>query len=180
MANKYEQKLHELILSGQWQPGDPVPVELIDASNDVGVGPVDIGELPTMTIQGTAPSTAPSEQPGFKSIYDELSDEDLKKFGAMGDLERQLAQAEAMRTTDPLKGRYVNQGRTYVADSPLAHIVRGAQIYKGTKDVGRIGGEQTAGRQTIIDLLRNRNRDRADIDLDDITDNLPAYGTRMA
>lgn len=175
----YEQKMHELILSGKWKPGDPVPTELIEASAGVGVGPGlpdPVGspdnplELEAMTVIGQPPKAGQAPQAGYASIYDDLGPQDVKQLAGMGDLERQLGVAEAMRDTERLKGRYVSQGRMYVADSPLAHIVRGTKIYKGGKRAREIGEEQTAGRQTIIDLLRNRNRENADLDIDQIVD----------
>jgi hypothetical protein len=94
----------------------------------------------------------------FEGIFEGMTDEAADKYAGMGDLKKQREQAEAMRDTEALQGFLVNQGRTYVADSPIAHIVRGAKIYKGTKDVKKIGGKQTEGRRSFIDLLRKRDK----------------------
>jgi len=136
---------------------------MIEADPDVSVGqatniPGIAGPIP---IPGT-PQPGQAPQAGATSIYEDLSEGQLGQIAGMGDLDRQMAQAEAMRDTAALEGRYVNQGRTYVADSPLAHAVRGAKIFKGAKGAKRIGEEQTAGRRTVIDLLRNRNRNPID------------------
>lgn len=123
-------------------------------------------QLSTMQIQGQLPpeQMGPPQPPQAgaggpaPSIYEGMSEEQLQQMAGMGDLDRQMALAEKMRDTAPLEGRYVNQGRSYVGDSPLAHAVRGYEKYKGRKDAERIGGEQTAGRKTFIDLLRDRAR----------------------
>jgi hypothetical protein len=100
----------------------------------------------------------------FEGIFDNMTDEQADKYAGMGDLKKQYGQAEAMRDTEALEGFLVNQGRTYVADSPIAHIVRGAKIYKGAKDVKKIGKEQTEGRRSFIDLLRQRDKKDEEIE----------------
>jgi len=138
--------------------------QMIDTDPNVSVGQA--ANIPgiggDIAIPGT-PQPGQAPQAGARSIYEDLSEGQLGQIAGMGDLDRQMAQAEAMRDTAALEGRYVNQGRTYVADSPLAHAVRGAKIFKGAKGAKRIGEEQTAGRRTVIDLLRNRNRNPIDV-----------------
>ncbi len=136
-----------------------VSEQMIESDPDVSVGQATNipGIAGPIAIPGT-PQAGQAPQAGARDIYEDLSDDQLGQLSGMGDLDRQMAQAEAMRDTAALEGRYVNQGRTYVADSPLAHAVRGAKIFKGQKGAKRIGGEQTEGRRTVIDLLRNRGR----------------------
>lgn len=162
---EYEQMM-KILRDRGWQQGDPMPVDLATARTQQappqGAGTMaDPMQLSTMNVQGQPPQPAQAGQGGpAPSIYDNMSDEQLQQMAGMGDLDRQMELAESMRDQDPLKGRYVNQGRTYVGDSPIAHAVRGYGIYKGKKDAERIGGEQTQGRRTFIDLLRDRDRRR--------------------
>ena len=173
MAFNYEQRMNELYASG-WQPGDPLPPDFFEAGPD-GVYAAGEAPPPTGQPQPLPGGTAQPPQPGQPGVWEGMTDEEAQRYAGMGDLRRQMAQAEALRDTEALKGRYVNQGRTFVADHPLAHIVRGARIYKGQKDVKRIGKEQTEGRRAIIDLLRRRtgpNIDTiTDVDLASIINN---------
>jgi len=167
----YQQTLQKLMAQG-WKPGDAVPTELIEASNDVSVAPdaAQLGkvgspsnplELSTMTVIGSppsAPQAGAAPQAGSGSIYDGMTDEQVGEFGAMGDLRRQQAQAQEMRGTKDAKGKYLNQGRTYVAASPLEHLVVGAKRFKGQRDAKKIGAKQTKGRTSMIDLLRDKKK----------------------
>jgi len=164
---KNQAAMQKLLASG-WKQGDPIPEWFVtqDASASVGAkegSPENPMELSTMHIAGTAPEgSAPqagaAPQAGQGSIYDNMSDEDIAKFGGMGDLKRQQAQAQEMRKTKTAEGQYVNQGRTFVAASPLEHLVVGAKRFKGARDSKKIGGKQTEGRVSIIDLLRNKGK----------------------
>jgi len=189
----YEEVLAKLMREG-YQPGvDPVPEALIDSDPNAEVVGSNQGylagpegsfdnpmELSTMMVQGDVQSeTAPGgAKPGFlaggemepppsSGVFAGLSDEEAQKYAAMGDLKHQRDRAQAMRDTDDAKGRYVNQGRTFVAASPLEHLVVGAKRWKGKKDEKKVGGKQTEGRRGIIDLLRNK-KDLTDEDLQDI------------
>ena len=77
----------------------------------------------------------------------------------MGDVDRQMSLAEEMRGTADAEGYSVNRGRTFVAANPLEHAVVGAKRWKGARDAKRLGTEQTKGRRSFIDLLRNRDKD---------------------
>ncbi len=166
-TSEYEKVLEKLYAMG-WTPDQGVPTELIEASNRDQGGSVGVGDPPVYPT-GEPPSGAPQAMPeatgtpqagagtgALEGVFENMTDLEADKYAGMGDLRKQYDQAEAMRDTDALQGFLINNGRTYVADSPVAHIVRGAKIYKGTKDVKRIGGEQTEGRRSFIDLLRKR------------------------
>ncbi len=116
------------------------------------------GEMGPEQPPGLAEPEVPPQagEDPYQSIYADMTEEELAQMAGMGDLERQMILAEKMRDQENLEGRYVNKGRTYVADSPIAHAVRGYGIHKGKKDAKRIAGEQTAGRQTLLDLLRRK------------------------
>lgn len=175
-AAAYERELARLMASG-WKQGDPIPESLIAASNEGTPGAVSVGgqtgaaavgtpenpmQLSTMQVQGTPPpggapqAGASAPPPG---IFGSMSDEDAGMYAGMGDLGKQRAAAEAMRDTADAEGRTVNRGRTFVAASPLEHLVVGAKRYKGKKDVKKIGEKQTKGRKSLIDLLRNKEDD---------------------
>lgn len=152
---------------------------MIEADPSVSVGPGSVPVLASTTPQPAQPGQAP--QAGARSIYEDLTEEQLGEIAGMGDLDRQLAMAEQLRDTPALEGRYINQGRTYVADSPIAHAVRGARIHVGRKRAKRIGEEQTAGRRTIIDLLRNRREPEIALaDAQSITDFDPTRSGGLA
>lgn len=166
-ASEYEQVLEKLYAMG-WTPDQGVPAELIEASNRDQGGSIGVGD-PVVYPTGEPPSGAPQAMPeatgtpqagegtgAFGDVFADMTDEQADKYAGMGDLRKQKEQAEAMRDTEALEGYLINNGRTYVADSPIAHVVRGAKIYKGKKDSDRIGGEQTEGRRSFIDLLRKR------------------------
>jgi hypothetical protein len=166
-TSEYEKVLEALYAQG-WTPDQGVPTELIEASNRDQGGSVGVGDPPVYPT-GEPPSGAPQAMPeatgtpqagagtgALEGVFEGMTDEDADIYAGMGDLGRQRKQAEAMRDTKALEGFLVNNGRTYVADSPVAHIVRGAKIHKGKKDTDRIGGEQTTGRRSFIDLLRKR------------------------
>lgn len=180
-ASEYERVLAELYAQG-WTPDQGVPTELIEASNRDQGGSIGVGDPPVYPT-GEAPSGAPQAMPeatgtpqagagtgAFDGIFENMTDEQADKYAGMGDLKKQKEQAEAMRDTEALQGYLINNGRTYVADSPIAHIVRGAKIYKGKKDSDRIGGEQTEGRRSFIDLLRKR--DKVDEELEEEEDEM--------
>jgi len=168
-TSEYEKVLEKLYAQG-WTPDQGVPQELIEASNRDRGGSVGVGDPPVYPT-GEPPSGAPQAMPeametpqagagsgALEGIFAGMTDEDADVYAGMGDLGRQRKQAEAMRDTEALEGFLVNQGRTYVADSPIAHIVRGARIYKGTKETKKIGKKQTEGRRSFIDLLRKRDK----------------------
>jgi hypothetical protein len=180
-ASEYEKVLEKLYAQG-WTPDQGVPTELIEASNRDQGGSVGVGDPPVYPT-GEPPSGAPGALPeatatpqagagtgALEGIFENMTDEAADKYAGMGDLGRQRKQAEAMRDTEALEGFLVNNGRTYVADSPVAHIVRGAKIYKGTKDTKKLGKEQTKGRRSFIDLLRKR--DKVDEELEDEEDEM--------
>ena len=173
-----EQQMEEVIAYGQQPPPPQMPTPSAAPPN---LGPGPGAALPGAMGQPTGPAgtgggagggMAPTAKPplagaeGPPSIYEGMSEEQLSQMAGMGDLDRQLAQAETMRDQENLKGRYINPGRTYVGDSPIAHAVRGWGIYKGRKEAERLGGEQTEGRRTFIDLLRNRGRPAIDDEVD--------------
>jgi hypothetical protein len=176
MAGTYEEVMAKLMAQG-WKPGDPVPEELINASAGVDVAPPlggagtmeDPMQLSTMMVQGDPQGGAPQAQtnPGGvvpqagqsqapPGVFESMNDEDSQMYAGMGELRAQKEAAQAMRDTGDAEGKYVNQGRTFVAASPLEHLVVGAKRYKGKKDVKDIGGKQTKGRKSLIDLLRNK------------------------
>lgn len=189
----YEETLAKLMREG-YQPGvDPVPEELIESDPNAEAVGSNQGylagpegsfdnpmELSTMMVQGDVQSeTAPGgAKPGFlaggemapppsSGVFAGMSDEDADMYAGMGDLKHQRDRAQAMRDTEDAKGRYVNQGRTFVAASPLEHLAVGAKRWKGKRDEKKVGEGQTKGRRSLIDLLRNKE-DLTDEDLQEI------------
>ncbi len=151
----YEEVLQGLLRSG-WKPGDPIPEELLSASSDVQVGyPQGIG--PSSSFPGEGPpsvSEVGPEEPEAPSVFD--NPEAVESILGMGDLRRQMEQAQAMRNAPSPEGRYVSGGRMYVAGSGLEHLVSGIGKYKGTKAAKRIGQEQIEAKKRLIELLRNK------------------------
>ncbi len=172
----YEAIMSKLLASG-WTPADGIPEELIAASNADNPGSVEVGgpypegspenpmELSTMEVRATAPQAETNPGgvvPGLDDsvgVFAGMDDEDADMYAGMGELKQQREYADAMRNTDDAEGRYVNQGRTFVAASPLEHLVVGAKRMKGKKDSNKIGGKQTKGRRSLIDLLRNKDEE---------------------
>lgn len=112
-----------------------------------------------VTTGPPAPAQGPPEPPpapvaGSPSTLDQISPEMAQQLMSLGDKERQLALAEKMRDQEGGKGRTVSNGRIYVAGSPLDAGITAYQKFKGKRDADRIGEEQTAGRMSILDLLR--------------------------
>lgn len=99
---------------------------------------------------------------------EDLSEEEiaqLMEMGAlddqMGILDKQLAQATALRNAPGPEGR--DSGRVYTAANPLEHLVHAAQgIQAGSQmeDLAKkqeaILGQQTSGRKAFLDALRRR------------------------
>lgn len=182
-AAAYERELARLMGEG-WKPGDPIPESLINASNEGSPGAVGVGgaaavgtpenpmELETMQIRGDIPGGqggAPQAPQAGGGVFESMTDEDAQMYAGMGDLVKQRGAAEAMRDTVDAEGRYVNQGRTFVAANPLEHLVVGLKRRKGKKDVQGIGEKQTKGRRSLIDLLRRREEE---VDPDTIVDSM--------
>jgi hypothetical protein len=172
-AAAYERELARLMGEG-WKPGDPIPESLINASNEGSPGAVGIGGAsaigaPENPMQAETMQPAQAGMENAPGVFESMTDEDSAMYAGMGDLSKQRGAAEAMRDTEDARGQYVNQGRTFVAASPLEHLVVGAKRYKGKKDVKGIGEKQTKGRKSLIDLLRRREDD---IDQDTIVDSM--------
>lgn len=120
-------------------------------------------QLSTMMVQGDpmggeqmGPPEAGAGTGAGSGVFAGMDDMDADKYAEMGDLKRQMTQAEALRDTGDAEGKHINQGRTFVAASPLEHISVGVRRWKGAKDAKKIGGKQTEGRRSFIDLLRNK------------------------
>jgi hypothetical protein len=98
------------------------------------------------------PPMGPPEPPSSSpSPYDDP--ELVKQTVGMSDLDRQLALAEAMRDQEAPGGRYLSNGRMYVASSPLEHGVSAFQRFRGGRQAKKIGEQQVAGRQRIAETL---------------------------
>lgn len=108
---------------------------------------------PPDPMQGPPDPTPPAPPPS-PDLLDQVTPEMAQELMSLGDKERQLALAEKMRDQDTARGRSVNQGRTYVAASPLEHAATAYQMYRGGKEAKKIGEESTASRVKILDLLR--------------------------
>jgi len=181
MANS-QAAMQRLLASG-WKQGDPIPQWFIAADPSASVGPEgsmdNPMQLPPMQVRGEGPMGPPAPgaqmgppQPGAGTaastgVFAGMSDEDAQQYAGMGELRVQKDRAEALRDTEDAKGRYLNQGRTFVAASPLEHLSVGLRRYKGKKKSREIGEKQTEGRKSIIDLLRNK-KDLTEEDLEDL------------
>lgn len=110
----------------------------------------------TGTPQGQEAASSPSSpaMPESPSIFD--NPEAVNAVLSMGDRNRQMEYAEGLRSMETPGGRYVSNGRVYVASNPLEHIAKGVGAYKGTKDIKRLEGEQTDAKKAIIDALRTK------------------------
>jgi hypothetical protein len=134
-------------------------------------------QLSTMEVGGQAPAQHTVPQPGQAGegtgasappgVFASMNDEQAQMYAGMGELRKQRERAEGLYETEDAAGRYLNQGRTFVAAHPLEHLSVGLRRMKGKKDVDKIGGKQTEGRRGIIDLLRNK-KDLSKEDLEDI------------
>jgi len=168
MSNGQQAAMQKLLASG-WKQGDPVPAWFIEQDPSASVGGPAVGspqnpmQLSTMQVQGDAspmgppaPAQAGAGTAASTGVFASMSDEDAQKYAGMGELKKQAERAEDLRDTEDAKGRYLNQGRTFVAASPLEHLSVGLRRYKGKKKVEDIGGKQTEGRKSLIDLLRNK------------------------
>ena len=181
-----QQAAMQRLLASGWKQGDPIPQWFIaqDPSASVGTGgpagtmnnPM---QLPPMQVRGQGPMgpPAPQDQMGppqagagtgaTTGVFAGMSDADARQYAGMGELRVQKDRAESLRDTEDAKGRYLNQGRTFVAASPLEHLSVGLRRYKGKKKSREIGEKQTAGRKSIIDLLREK-KDLTEEDLEDM------------
>lgn len=173
MSNGQQAAMQKLLASG-WKQGDPIPEWFIaaDPSASVGTGPLPPGaaplggmpsgtmenpmELSTMAVEGQPPQAGAGTS-ASTGVFAGMSDEDAEKYAGMGELRKQRERAEALRDTEDAEGRYLNQGRTFVAASPLEHLSVGLRRYKGKKKSDVIGEKQTAGRKSLIDLLRDKD-----------------------
>ena len=158
--------MQRLLASG-WKQGDPIPAWFIESDPSASVGPVGSPQNPmqlsTMQVRGDAgpvgpprPPQAGAGTPATTGVFAGMSDEAAQRYAGMGELRKQREYAEALRDTEDAKGRYLNQGRTFVAASPLEHLSVGLRRYKGKKKTDEIGEKQTKGRKGIIDLLREK------------------------
>lgn len=173
MSNGQQAAMQKLLASG-WKQGDPIPEWFIaaDPSASVGTGPLPPGqastrgmptgtmenpmELPTMTVTGQPPQAGAGTS-ASTGVFADMSEEDAEKYAGMGELRKQRERAEALRDTEDAKGRYLSQGRMFVAASPLEHLSVGLRRRKGKKESEKIGGKQTEGRKSLIDLLRDKD-----------------------
>ena len=192
----YSDELQRLMAAG-WTPDQGIPESLNAASNQDQAGSVQVGaagapppgaapalggagtmddpmQLSTMMVQGDpmggeqmGPPQAGAGTAASTGVFAGMSDEDADQYAGMGDLKRQMTQAEGLRDTGDAEGRYVNQGRTFVGAHPLEHISVGVRRWKGAKDAKKIGGKQTEGRRSFIDLIRNK-KDKQDLTPEEI------------
>lgn len=101
------------------------------------------------------PPAPPSSEP-LGSIFDDMDPLVIEQILQLGDKDRQLAHAEAMRDQENPNGRYVSNGRIYVAGSPLEHGVAAFGKFRGKRQADRIGQEQIEGRRRILDILKKQ------------------------
>jgi hypothetical protein len=173
--------MQKLLASG-WKQGDPIPEWFIAADPSASVGPSygtmdNPMQLSTMEVRGNAPAQHTVPQPALAGagtgasappgVFASMDEEQAQMYAGMGELKKQRERAEELRDTEDAAGRYLNQGRTFVAAHPLEHLSVGLRRMKGKKEAKRIGGEQTKGRKGIIDLLRNKE-DLTKEDMEDI------------
>ena len=150
MSDNYEQML-QMLRSQGWKDGDPVPTELMGASNGVSAGvPQPVQQEPMGPPQ--TPGIAPPPQAGYDSPFN--NPEAVSSILGMGELNRQMSTAEGLRDTEGASGRYTSGGRMFTQANPLEHLAVGLRRYKGGKDTKRIAGEQKDAKQAFIDLLR--------------------------
>jgi len=108
--------------------------------------------VPNSPLGPAAPAApaAPSPTMGPGGIDRELAETLLGTYGdqlELGAMEKQLAQAEALRDAAAPEGR--TAGRVYVAANPLEHLGKGIQQYKGAKRAKALEGDM-AGIRTRI------------------------------
>jgi len=166
------QSAMQRLLALGWKQGDPIPQWFSAVNPGINAAAAPEGtpqnpmQLSTMQVQGDASPMGPPQpgppQPaqageGRQGVFAGMSEEDAQKYAGMGELRKQRERAEALRDTEDAKGRYLNQGRTFVAASPLEHLSVGLRRYKGKKKSDVIGEKQTAGRKSLIDLLRDKD-----------------------
>lgn len=113
---------------------------------------------PAASVGPPEPTQVPPEPPsaGSKSMLETTDPAVLQQILGLGDLERQLAFAEKMRDQENPSGRYVSNGRIYVAGSPLEHGVAAFQKFRGKRQADQIGKDQIAGRSRILDILKGQ------------------------
>lgn len=168
MSNGGQEAMQRLLALG-WKQGDPIPEWFRAVNPGITAAAAPVGspgnpmQLNTMQVQGDAspmgpprPPAAGEGTPASTGVFAGMSDEDAQRYAGMGELRKQRERAEALRDTEDAKGRYLNQGRTFVAASPLEHLAVGLRRRKGRKETEKIGGKQTEGRKGIIDLLREK------------------------
>lgn len=175
-----QQAAMQRLLASGWKQGDPIPQWFIAADPSASVGPSygtmdNPMQLSTMEVGGNAPEQHTVPQPAQAGagtgagdgVFSTMNDEQAQMYAGMGELRKQRERAEELRDTDDAAGRYLNQGRTFVAAHPLEHLSVGLRRMKGKKKADEIGGKQTEGRRGIIDLLRSK-KDLSKEDLEDI------------
>lgn len=172
------------LLAAGWKQGDPIPEWFIAADPSASVGPSygtmdNPMQLSTMEIHGQIPKgpvdpmdTWGPPQAGegtgaATGVFAGMSDEAAERYAGMGELRKQRERAEELQDTEDAAGRYLNQGRTFVAAHPLEHLSVGLRRMKGKKRAKEIGEKQTEGRKGIIDLLRSK-KDLTEEDLEDL------------
>jgi len=164
------QSAMQRLLALGWKQGDPIPEWFRAVNPGITAAAAPEGtpqnpmQLSPMQVQGDAspmgppqPAQAGAGTAASTGVFADMSEEDAQKYAGMGELRKQRERAEALRDTEDAKGRYLNQGRTFVAASPLEHLSVGLRRYKGKKKSDVIGGKQTEGRKSLIDLLRNKD-----------------------
>ena len=150
----------------------------IEATTPAEGSPMNPMELSTMEVAGTPPvqATAPSQAPApvatpaeqqavsspsspsvmseSPSIFD--NPEAVESVLGMGGRNREMQYAEGMRNMDTPQGRYVSNGRVYVASNPLEHAAKVYGAYKGNKMIKGLEEEQMEAKKAIIEALRNK------------------------
>ncbi len=119
-------------------------------------GPAGSGSPPT---EGPpVPTEGPPEPPsaGSSSMLEQTDPAILQQILSLGDVDRQMALAEAMRDRESPEGRYVSNGRMYVAGSPLEHAATAFGKFRGKRQADKLGKEQIAGRMRILDILKGQ------------------------
>jgi len=136
-------------LSGPSTPSVPPPPQ---ASGPMGP-PATAQQAPSIAAPSSPGIAEPSA--GMGSVFDNADAVD--SILGMGGIDRQMAQAEALRDKAGPQGRGgLGTRNTYVAANPLEHISSGVEKYRAKKDIKRLDVESKDARKALIELLRNR------------------------
>lgn len=148
---------------GQKPAPTPVPPPQINPTVTYNTKPQApaVAPPPSRGEAAVSPTTVPPESssptppsPPSLSILD--NPEAVESVLGMGENNRQMRYAEAMRDQAMPEGRYVSNGRLYVAGSPFEHLGVGYAKYKAGKRANQLGEKNMDAKRAIIEALRDK------------------------